>query len=105
MPITRVTMFKIPDPEHQKQVLEKYKSLAKEAMKDGKLYILSLTAGRPHDDPRRKGYTVTAISRFASMEDMQYYDSQCAAHASLKQFVGPLKEDVMTVFFEADVEA
>lgn len=34
------------------------------------------------------------------MEDMQYYDTECEAHKALKAVAGPVKEDVLTTFYE-----
>lgn len=52
-------------------------------------------------DPRSKGFTISVKTTFASMEDMQYYDHECAAHKALKAVAGPLKEDVLTTFYES----
>lgn len=52
-------------------------------------------------DPRNKGYTISVKTTFASMEDMQYYDNECEAHKALKAVAGPLKEDVLTTFYES----
>ncbi|EWC44397.1 hypothetical protein DRE_01223 [Drechslerella stenobrocha 248] len=99
-PIRRITLFKVPDEAHQDVILDQYKKLGQDASKDGKPYILSLSATKTKDDPRRKGFTLCAISVFASLDDMNYYDSECAAHQALKVVVGGKAEDVMTVFME-----
>lgn len=52
------------------------------------------------DDPRNKGYTISVKTTFASMEDMKYYDNECEAHKALKAVAGPLKEDVLTTYYE-----
>ena len=36
------------------------------------------------DDPRNQGYTLCAIMKFSSVEDMKYYDEQDEAHNALK---------------------
>ncbi|KAK9779904.1 putative Stress responsive A/B barrel domain-containing protein [Seiridium cardinale] len=105
--IHRVTMFKLPEPEHQKQLIEAYRTLSKNQQKDGKPYILSLDAGSAKDDPRSQGFTVVSKTNFASLDDMKYYDEKCEAHAALKAFAkqnltiqgGP--SGVLTVYFEA----
>lgn len=45
-------------------------------------------------------------TEFASLEDMRYYDDQCVAHATLKDYAKGLgiqggPAGVMTVYFEA----
>ncbi|KAK1596864.1 stress responsive A/B barrel domain-containing protein [Colletotrichum navitas] len=99
--IHRVTMFKIVDEGQQKQMIEQYKAI-QSAEKDGKPYILSLVVGHAAEDPRAQGFTVVSKSEFASLEDMKYYDDECAAHAALKAYV---KENItvsgfMSVYFE-----
>jgi len=37
------------------------------------------------NDPRSKGYTVVAETQFANVDDMKYYDTECAAHMTLKK--------------------
>ncbi|KAK1985912.1 stress responsive A/B barrel domain-containing protein [Colletotrichum cereale] len=100
--IHRVTMFKITDEGQQKQLIEQYKVLQSEQKKDGKPYILSLAVGHAAEDPRAQGFTVVAKSEFASLDDMKYYDDECAAHAALKAFA---KENLtvtgfMSIYFE-----
>lgn len=68
---------------------------------DGKPYILSAAAGPSIDDPRNKGYNVSVKTTFASLEDMKYYDNECEAHKALKAVAGPVKEDVLTTYFES----
>ncbi|KAK2743834.1 hypothetical protein FQN55_007054 [Onygenales sp. PD_40] len=105
MAITRITLFKIPDPAHQQQLLEKYKTLKQDALKDGTPYILSILAGPTKDDHRRQGYTLAIVSGFACEEDMKYYDEGCAAHAEIKKLARSVHQGVMMVFFEAGVVA
>ncbi|EPS39072.1 hypothetical protein H072_7160 [Dactylellina haptotyla CBS 200.50] len=102
--IKRVTLFKIPDESHQDVVLEQYKKMEHGAVKDGKPYILSLSAGKTKDDQRRKGYTLCALSTFASVDDMKYYDTDCEAHKALKAVVatGRIEEMPLTVFMEVE---
>ncbi|KAI0007052.1 stress responsive A/B barrel domain-containing protein [Xylariaceae sp. FL0662B] len=83
-PIHRITMFKLPDLEGQQKLIEAYKVLAREQKKDGKPYIISLTAGQVMDDQRAQGWTVVTGIEFANLDDMRYYDDQCEAHAALK---------------------
>ncbi|GKT50758.1 uncharacterized protein ColSpa_10939 [Colletotrichum spaethianum] len=75
------------------------------APQDGKPYILSMVVGPAADDPRTQGFTVVAKTEFASLDDMKYYDDECAAHGALKAFV---KEKltvggVMSVYFEPQI--
>ncbi|KAK4157012.1 hypothetical protein C8A00DRAFT_30106 [Chaetomidium leptoderma] len=83
--IHRDTMFKVPDPENQRKLLDAYRVLAKDQAKDGKPYILHVQAGRLLGDPRSNGYTVMAQTTFASLEDMKYYDTACPAHTVLRK--------------------
>ncbi|KAI0862953.1 stress responsive A/B barrel domain-containing protein [Xylaria cubensis] len=107
--IHRVTMFKLPSPPDQMKLLEAYKVLEREHKKeDGKPYILSMKTGVTISDPRSRGWTVVNKAEFASLEDMQYYDKECKAHAALKEKVktlgiqGGVLYGVMVVYFEAD---
>lgn len=56
---------------------------------DGKPYILSSKALKLLSDPRSQGYTLAAQTTFSSVEDMKYYDEECAAHKELKEVVKP----------------
>lgn len=71
------------------------------ALQDGKPYILSLTAGPAFPDQRSQGYTVAAVSKFATLEDMKYYDEGCPTHAQLKGVVKGISQGVMTVYFQS----
>ncbi|WPH03243.1 Hypothetical protein R9X50_00612000 [Acrodontium crateriforme] len=102
-PIERVTMFKIAKKEDREKVLEAYKKVKQTAVKDGKPYILSCEAGHAADEARAQGWTLACKTTFASLQDMEYYDTQCEAHKMLKQVAIPFKEDVMTVWFESAV--
>ncbi|KAF4779137.1 stress responsive A/B Barrel domain-containing protein [Colletotrichum scovillei] len=105
--IHRVTMFKIADEGQQKQLIEQYKILGGSHKKDGKPYILSMVVGPAVDDPRAQGFTIVAKTEFASLEDMKYYDDECAAHGVLKSFVkGNLTVGgVMSVYFKPEAVA
>ncbi|KAK0655843.1 hypothetical protein B0T16DRAFT_451475 [Cercophora newfieldiana] len=81
--IRRITMFKIPEAENQKKMVDAYGVMAKEQEKGGQPYILS-TQASVVNDPRSKGYTVVAETQFSNLDDMKYYDTECAAHTSLK---------------------
>ncbi|KAF3015828.1 hypothetical protein G7054_g6832 [Neopestalotiopsis clavispora] len=105
--IHRVTMFKLPAAEDQQKLIEAYKTLAKNQQKNGKPYILSLTAGIAKKDQRSQGFTVVSKTEFASMDDMKYYDDECEAHQALKSYAkGTLTIEggptgVLTTYFEA----
>ncbi|KAH8744198.1 stress responsive A/B barrel domain-containing protein [Diaporthe sp. PMI_573] len=101
MTITRVSMFNIPKEEDIDFLLSQYKTLRSEARKDGAPYILSIAAGRALPDQRSQGYTLVAKTTFRTLQDMQYYDSGCEAHARFKELAGPRRTgDVLTVYFE-----
>ncbi|PYH96238.1 hypothetical protein BO71DRAFT_397285 [Aspergillus ellipticus CBS 707.79] len=100
-PVERITLFKIATDADRDRVLEQYKVMAKTAVKDGQPYILSAAAGPSFPDPRNKGFNLSVKTAFASMEDMKYYDEHCEAHKALKAVVGPVKEDVLTSYFES----
>ncbi|KAJ5123672.1 hypothetical protein N7448_009769 [Penicillium atrosanguineum] len=99
-PIERITLFKVPNEADRLRLLEQYKLLAKTATKDGKPYIVAAAVGQSFDDPRNKGFNISVKTTFASMEDMKYYDTECEAHKALKAVAGPVKEDVLTTFYE-----
>ncbi|KAJ5160830.1 uncharacterized protein N7482_007834 [Penicillium canariense] len=99
-PIERITLFKIPKEEDRQRLLAQYKVLAKTATKDGKPYIVAAAVGASFDDPRNQGFNVSVKTTFASLEDMKYYDTECEAHKALKAVAGPIKEDVLTTYYE-----
>ncbi|RDW80108.1 hypothetical protein BP6252_04746 [Coleophoma cylindrospora] len=104
--VIRVTMFKIPSKADQETILANYLTLSKTQLKDGKPYILSLEAGVAEDDPRSQGFTIVAKSVFKNMDDMKYYDTECAAHEKLKVGNKALGvEGLMTVFYSPSVVA
>ncbi|KAJ4292355.1 hypothetical protein N0V90_009016 [Kalmusia sp. IMI 367209] len=99
-PITRVTLFKIPSPSDAETLLGHYRNMPVNALKDGKPYILSVSAGPAAEDARSQGFNFAAISRFANKEDMVFYDEGCAAHAALKAFAKDVIQGIMMVYFE-----
>ncbi|KAG4430320.1 hypothetical protein IFR05_014191 [Cadophora sp. M221] len=100
-PIQRITLFKIPSPTDEEALLSIYNTMQSSALKDGKPYILSVTAGRSLPSQRDQGYTIAVISVFASREDMLYYDEECGAHGKLKAFAKGVHEGAMMVYFES----
>lgn len=70
---------------------------------DGEPYILSVTAGPAKPDQRAQGFTVAVISVFRSVQDMNYYDNGCAAHAELKEYAKTVHQGAMMVFFENEL--
>ncbi|KAB5563508.1 hypothetical protein GE09DRAFT_785686 [Coniochaeta sp. 2T2.1] len=99
-PVQRVTLFKIPAEEDQTRLIDIYRTMPVRALKDGKPYILSATVGPTYDDARNQGYTLAALSAFASVEDMKYYDNECAAHGELKKVAKELHRGAMMVYFQ-----
>lgn len=97
--IHRVTLFKIPSKEDQARLIDIYRTLPARALKDDKPYILSATVGPTNDDTRNQGYTLAALSVFATIEDMKYYDEECAAHGELKKVAKTLHQGAMMVYF------
>lgn len=97
--IHRVTLFKIPSQEDQTRLIDIYRTLPARALKDDKPYILSATVGPTYDDMRNQGYTLAALSVFATIDDMKYYDEQCAAHGELKKVAKTLHQGAMMVYF------
>ncbi|BDD58267.1 hypothetical protein MPDQ_003700 [Monascus purpureus] len=102
-PVERITLFKIPNEGDLPSLEEQYKILVANAKKDGKPYILTVAAGKCFPDPRNKGFNFSVKTTFASMEDMEYYDKECAAHQALKAYVAPIKEDILTTYFVSAV--
>ncbi|KAK3115290.1 hypothetical protein LTR53_005513 [Teratosphaeriaceae sp. CCFEE 6253] len=101
--VHRVTLFKIPKVEDQEALLERYKVAQKEAVKDGKPYIMSVEAGQTKEDARNQGFTVCAKSTFSSMEDFEYYDKTCEAHKKIRAFAASVNQGSMMVFFQSVV--
>lgn len=130
--ITRVTLFKIPDPANQEKLANIYKEMPTKAKKvrnwvnlislqlfnyslyiylhdewltkmtqqNGKPYIVSVNAGPTFDDQRNQGYTLAAVSTFASLEDMKYYDTECEAHDALKVQAKQMHQGILMVYYE-----
>lgn len=58
------------------------------------------------DDARSNGYTVVARTVFASLEDMKYYDTECAAHKELRKTAsGLVTERPLVVAVAVETEA
>ncbi|KAI5457644.1 stress responsive A/B barrel domain-containing protein [Mariannaea sp. PMI_226] len=102
--INRITLFKIPDVENQQKLLSIYKEMPHKAVKDGKPYIRAVKAGPTKADQRNQGYTIAVVSVFDSVDDMKYYDDECAAHAELKVFAKSVHQGAMMAFFENELE-
>ncbi|KAM6476752.1 stress responsive A/B barrel domain-containing protein [Trichoderma sp. SZMC 28011] len=98
--IHRLTLFKIPSAVDQEKLIDIYRNMPTKALKDNKPYILSVTAGSTKPDQRAQGFTVAAHSEFNSLDDMVYYDNDCAAHAELKAFAKTVHQGVMMVYYE-----
>jgi hypothetical protein len=60
-----------------------------------------VNAGPTFPDQRSQGYTVAALSVFASKEDMVYYDNECEAHGKLKAIAKSVHQGAMMVYFES----
>ncbi|KAI9714331.1 MAG: hypothetical protein M1820_000292 [Bogoriella megaspora] len=99
-------MFRVPNPSDIDLILNKYTTLKQDAQKDGKPYILAVTAGRAVDDPRNQGYNFVAQTKFASLEDMRrYYDEDCEAHKALKATTkGKVELPPLTVYMDEVVQ-
>ena len=52
-------------------------------------------------DAQAQGYTLAVKTEFATLEDMRYYDEECAAHKALKAVAFTKRvEGRLTVYFE-----
>ena len=72
-------------------------------MQDGKPYVALASALPNRDDPRSQGYTLTARTVFASKEDMDYYDNECAAHGAIKASLkGKVAAPPLMVYMESE---
>ncbi|PNP44869.1 hypothetical protein TGAM01_v209975 [Trichoderma gamsii] len=99
--VHRVTMFKLPNKEHQEKLLALYKTVRDTSTKDGKPYILSMAVGACEPDQRSQGYDFAAKFEFASLEDMRFYDDECPAHQALKAAARDLDVGgLMTIYFK-----
>ncbi|KAL3418175.1 hypothetical protein PVAG01_09890 [Phlyctema vagabunda] len=97
--IRRITLFKVPNKEDQKTLIGIYQGMQANALKDGEQYILSVDVGQAQEDQRAQGFTVAAVSSFAGIEDMQYYDTECDAHKKLREFVRTVNQGFCMVYF------
>ncbi|KAL6707686.1 hypothetical protein ACN47E_003807 [Coniothyrium glycines] len=87
--ISRVTLFKLEDPEAIEGAIQKYSTLTQDAKKDGKTYIQLASAAKTFEDPRSQGYTLLVRTVFLSKQDMDFYDSEDEAHKAIKAFLKP----------------
>ncbi|KAG7138799.1 Fusaristatin A biosynthesis cluster protein like [Verticillium longisporum] len=101
--VNRITLFKIPNEEDRQKLLELYKGMPQKAVKDGQPYLLGVKAGTAFKDQRAQGYTVAVQSMFASVEDMAYYDNECAAHAELRAFAKSVNQGAMMIYFQDEL--
>jgi hypothetical protein len=99
-PVTRIVLFNIPEEQDQKKLFHFYRTVKQDALKDGKPYILSASAGPTFTDQRNRGFTVAAVTKFSSEEDMKYYDDECPAHAKLKEFAKSVRNEFIMAYFE-----
>jgi len=102
MVIHRVTMFKVKDTSNIPTILEQYKILNSNAVRNGKPYILAISAGGAGPDSRSQGWNFAVKSQYATKEDMDFYDNDCEAHIELKKVARPLVEGVMTVWWDSE---
>ncbi|GAB1311706.1 Stress-response A/B barrel domain-containing protein [Madurella fahalii] len=102
--VHRTTMFKVPDPGNQRKLVEAYRVLTRVQAKAGKPYILYACAGQVKDGTRSKGYTVVAQTSFSNLDDMKFYDTECPAHAALKETAAGLglSEPPLVVYLEEE---
>ncbi|PVH76623.1 hypothetical protein DL98DRAFT_425264 [Cadophora sp. DSE1049] len=99
--IRRITLFRIPGVEDQQKLIEIYKAMSENALKDGKPYIKSVDVGTAQEDQRAQGFTIAAISTFSSLEDMHFYDSGCTAHQKLRDFAKTVNQGSCMVYFNS----
>ncbi|KAM0504622.1 hypothetical protein ACHAPB_003717 [Verticillium nonalfalfae] len=74
--VNRITLFKIPNEEDRQKLLELYRGMPLKAVK----------------------------STFASVDDMAYYDNECAAHAELKAFAKSVNQGAMMIYFQDELK-
>ncbi|KAK3110336.1 hypothetical protein LTR53_015465 [Teratosphaeriaceae sp. CCFEE 6253] len=106
MPIQRMTCFKVKNDSDIAGLIDQYQNVSdtnqkvwppphpptlmtiasSSAPQDGKPYILETSSRKAIDDPRNPGYNLVGITKFASMDDVKYYDEACEAHQKLKAF-------------------
>jgi len=61
-------------------------------MQTGKRYLLTVDPRATIKDSRNQGYNFVATTEYASMDDLNYYDTDCEAHKKLKSTVKSLVE-------------
>ncbi|KAI9726310.1 MAG: hypothetical protein M1828_001584 [Chrysothrix sp. TS-e1954] len=94
-------MFKVSKKEDIPALVKLYARLRLEAKKDHKPYILSCSAGPAYDDSRAQGYNFVAQSKFATKDDMDYYDNDCEAHKQLKAGLkGKVTPPALIVYYQ-----
>nr|POE54576.1 hypothetical protein CFP56_41514 [Quercus suber] len=100
--VKRLTMFKIAKEEDIDAVLREYETLRKNAVKDGRPYIVSNVARRilNTSSPLSEGYTVASQSIFKNAADHEFYDRACPAHKELKKTTSRVRTGVMTIVTE-----
>ncbi|KAF2753886.1 hypothetical protein EJ05DRAFT_479909 [Pseudovirgaria hyperparasitica] len=102
--IDRITLFKVAE-EDIDEVLAQYKGLKEKALKDDQPYILRAYAQRTYPEARNQGFSICAHTSFASLEDFEYYDKECAVHKALKAVVGPKQSGMMMMYMDATPES
>ncbi|KAF1911319.1 hypothetical protein BDU57DRAFT_524379 [Ampelomyces quisqualis] len=103
--IVRLTLLKVTDQDTIQQAIQKYATLAQDAKKDGKQYIHMAAANATRDDPRSQGYTMVARTVFGCKEDMDFYDTECAAHGAIKAILKPkVGGPPLVVYMDAQFE-
>ncbi|KAK3056824.1 hypothetical protein LTR09_002617 [Extremus antarcticus] len=102
--VKRATFFKVPKEEDIQSVLKQYEVLRKNAVKDGKPYIISNVARKVLNTSSHlsEGYTISSQSIFKSHEDHEFYDKECPAHKELKEVTSKVRQGVMTIVTEGE---
>ena len=82
-----------------------WKSFLTIYLQDGAPYIISNEANRVanHTEERAQGYSVISITTFKSLEDYEYYDKECKAHAKLRDYAATIRTGFATLQFESDL--
>ncbi|KAI8935403.1 hypothetical protein NX059_007983 [Plenodomus lindquistii] len=97
--IVRLTLFKLADEAVLQEAIQKYSTLAKDALKHGKPYVHLSSANKVHNDPRSQGFTLLARTVFESKEDMDFFDSEDEAHNGIKALVKPKIAELPLVIY------
>jgi len=115
MPFLRQACFKVKREDDVQKMMDAYSSLSKtnervskrhEARtcsyrtpdrsfyweQNGKPYLLAVEPHATIADSRNQGYNFVATTQYASMDDIEYYDTDCEAHKQLKSTVRDLVE-------------